>query len=79
MLLLSFLAQPRLRLDGGGSAAHIIQETSIQYSRTDLYNGLPHRLAERVDEILDSRLAVSSQRSISAALAQWDVVREEPE
>ena len=38
MLVLSSLAARVAAVDGAGNAAYIIQETSIQYSRTNLYN-----------------------------------------
>ena len=74
LLLLSAVVARVLCVEGG---AHIIQEASVQYQRADLYTGLPMELMERVDEITDGRLSTSSERSIAAALAQWDAVRGE--
>ena len=48
---------------------------SVPYSRASIFVGLPSQgLATRADEIMDSRLAESSQASISAALGHWRVL-----
>ena len=54
---------------GGGVSS------SLSFSRTSVYTGLPEGLAQQVDELLDNRLSSSSLRSINAALTHWDVVR----
>lgn len=74
LLLLTHLSGVR-GVDGGGNAAYIVQEASVQYQQTDLYDGLPSDLLGRLDEILDGRLAPSSLRSIESALKYWDEVR----
>ena len=64
-------------VDGGGNSAYIVQETSVQYQRADLYTGLSEALSSRLDEILDGRLSESAGRSMEAALNYWDEARSE--
>eukprot|EP00965_Chrysotila_dentata_P089118 2942367-Pleurochrysis_carterae.AAC.1 len=48
---------------------------TVPYSRASVYVGLPtEEVAAQIDELLDNRLAPSSQQSIMNALAHWRVV-----
>eukprot|EP00965_Chrysotila_dentata_P117482 3882705-Pleurochrysis_carterae.AAC.2 len=48
---------------------------TVPYSRASVYVGRPlEEVAAQIDEILDNRLAPSSQQSIINALAYWRVV-----
>ena len=62
--------------DGDGPSARVNpQPLSVPYTRNSLYHGLEPEEIAQVDEILDQRLAPSSMRSVSSALAKWDVLR----
>ena len=52
----------------GGSLA---QQLSVPYSRANLFDGLPAEYVERVDQVLDNRLAVSSMAKIATAHKRW--------
>ena len=52
-------------------------EASITYVRTDLFTGLASELADRVDVIMDNRLAASSMRTVQTALKYWEELRRE--
>ena len=57
----------------GGSLA---QQLSVPYARANLFDGLPVEYMERVDQVLDNRLAASSMDKIATAhkrLAAWVV------
>jgi hypothetical protein len=57
----------------GGSLA---QQLSVPYARANLFDGLPVEYMERVDQVLDNRLAASSMAKIATAhkrLAAWVV------
>ena len=60
---------------GHGGAGR--QESSIIYSRTDLFTGLPEALLSRLDSVLDNRLAASSMRTVNAGYGRWVAVAEE--
>jgi hypothetical protein len=52
----------------GGSLA---QQLSVPYSRANLFDGLPMEYVERVDQVLDNRLATSSMDKIATAHKKW--------
>ena len=53
------------------------QPYSVPYSRGSIYLGIPSdALTKRLDEVLDNRLAISSLRTVKAALRHWDQCRE---
>ena len=61
----------------GGKHAHGGGVSStLSYSRTSVFTGLPEGLAQQVDELLDNRLSASSLRSMNAVLTHWDLVRD---
>jgi hypothetical protein len=50
---------------------------TVSFARASIYTGLPSdAVARQVDQVMDNRLGVSSHRSVRAALAYWDAVRE---
>lgn len=57
---------------GGGALDTAL---TVSYPRASIYTGLPHGIADRIDELLDGRLEASSRRTIMAALSHWDVAR----
>jgi hypothetical protein len=52
----------------GGSLA---QQLSVPYARANLFDGLPMEYVERVDQVLDNRLATSSMAKIATAHKKW--------
>ena len=61
--------------DGPATRTARVSQTTVPYTRASVFVGLPtSALADRADEILDERLALSSRQSISAALGHWRVV-----
>ena len=51
----------------GGDA----QLLSLRYSQTSLFEGLPPEYHERLDEVLDTRLAASSRDKMMTSVARW--------
>jgi hypothetical protein len=51
----------------GGDA----QLLSLRYSQTSLFEGLPPEYHERLDEVLDNRLALSSRDKMMTGVARW--------
>ena len=53
------------------------QLLSVHYDTVSLFDGLPPELEERVDEVLDFRLAPNSRRKVLTALKRWRAVCDE--
>lgn len=61
-------------LRGGAAGARdgaSAQLLSVPYPRASMYTGLPVELLDRLDEVIDNRLAPSSMRTLNAAMALW--------
>jgi len=63
-------ASIRLRGGGGKSKAPSLESTVV-YSRTTLYEGLPIALCDRLDVVMDNRLSESSMASVERARDLW--------
>lgn len=46
-------------------------ELSVSYARSSMYDGLRTDFADRLDQLLDNRLASSSMRTVNAAMTIW--------
>ena len=57
-----------------GHAEAAPQASTVPHERASLFAGLPYRLEQRVDELMDNRLSTSSWRTINAAVKRWRVV-----
>ena len=44
------------------------QQASLSYDKASRYDGMPQAMVDRVDEIMDNRLAPSSWRKVRAGL-----------
>ena len=60
--------------DGDGPRAATSQATSVAYTRTSLWEGLPASCSADLERVLDNRLGSSSLRSMAAALKIWFAV-----
>ena len=60
--------------DGDGPRATTSQATSVAYTRTSLWEGLPASCSADLERVLDNRLGSSSLRSMAAALKIWFAV-----
>lgn len=49
-------------------------DASVQYARTSIYNGMRSDYCERLDRLLDNRLAPSSMRTVERAVELWKEV-----
>ena len=65
--------------DGPRDVASSNLKLTVTYNRASVFIGLPDDEADDwVGEVMSQRLGSSSHRSISAALARWDVARRDP-
>ena len=65
-----------LRIRGGMPArGHGVggdsQILSLQFAQTSLFEGLPPDYHERLDEVMDNRLAVSSREKMMSGVRRW--------
>lgn len=61
--------------DGPSRSVGASQASTVPASRASIYVGLPTQpLVDRLDSLMDNRLAASSRGSVSAALSHWQVV-----
>ena len=61
------LIDPAMGARGSGSRF----DASVQFVRSSLYNGLRSDYVERLDQLMDNRLAVSSMRTVTRAADLW--------
>ena len=61
-------SRSQLRLRGGAPQSH---NSTVPYSRSSIFSGLPDELHDRVEDLLDNRYKASSWRTISAGLDKW--------
>ena len=70
-------SKPRPRFRGGGGAGtrragNHTQRDSVQYPRASIFDGLPIDCVQRVEDMLDHRLAPGSLSRVYTALRKWD-------
>ena len=66
---------PRLRGGGGPGtrrAGSQTQRDSVQYPRCSIFDGLPIEHVQRVEDMMDNRLAPSSMSRVMTSLRKWD-------
>ena len=63
-------------LTEGNSMPASALTNSISYSRVSMFAGLPDKLHEVVETILDNRLSSSSWRTVQGGLNKWKIVAE---
>ena len=68
-LFLIFCVQPATPMPAGRSFA-----STVQYSRTSIFSGLPLDMVDIVEGVLDNRLSTSSWRTVKAGVKLWRAV-----